>query len=103
MTETHQVPEDCGMKLTWGKQFEINKTLFTHMKAGDGWRKAIIAIVFAIVIQVVTFATMWGELKTMVNYNSRDIARVCVFLDNNLPSKLDKILNKLDAYVLPDR
>jgi len=42
-----------------------------HIKDGKAWRGAIVGIVFAIVVQAVSFASMWGSLNTKVEYHER--------------------------------
>lgn len=52
------------------------KTVFKHIDEGDGWRRAILGIVFAIVLQVVAFAALWGRLTTKMEYVERDGERI---------------------------
>ena len=41
-----------------------------HMDDGDGWRKAIVGIVFCIFIQIGTFAYLWGGVTKQVEINT---------------------------------
>ena len=47
-----------------------------HIEQGDRWRIAIIGIVFAGILQVITFAYMWGSLNAQVNINTARWERV---------------------------
>ena len=42
-----------------------------HMDDGKGWRLSIIGVVFAIIVQIVTFAFMWGGLNKQVEINTQ--------------------------------
>jgi len=41
-----------------------------HIQGSKGWRSAIVGIVFAIVIQVITFGYFYGRLTQMVEINT---------------------------------
>ena len=90
MERSKHADEACQMTESWGKQWEINKSFALHTQESKGWRVAIIGIVFAIIVQIVTFAAMWGELKASVNYNSKTIDRVCAYIDRVTLPKLEK-------------
>ena len=41
-----------------------------HMDDGKGWRMSIVGIIFAMIVQIVTFAFMWGGLNKQVEINT---------------------------------
>lgn len=53
-----------------------------HVEAGKGWRKVMVGIVFAIILQVMGFLYTWGETRQIIKHNSSTIERVLTKLDN---------------------
>jgi hypothetical protein len=62
------------------------KRIDCHIVAGERWRIAIIGVVFTIILQVITFASIWGRLTTKVEYIERDLGRIAQKVENNVPS-----------------
>lgn len=55
----------------------------SHISAGARWRSAIIAIVCAIVLQVVGFSYMYGNLCKTVSVNERILTRILTYSIDN--------------------
>ncbi|MBI5872705.1 MAG: hypothetical protein HZB36_00980 [Candidatus Omnitrophica bacterium] len=72
---------ECEKEKEWGKQEQVNKTFFAHLDESKGWRISIIGIVFAIIIQIVSFASLWGKLSTQVDYHERTIDKLMVTVE----------------------
>jgi benzoyl-CoA reductase/2-hydroxyglutaryl-CoA dehydratase subunit BcrC/BadD/HgdB len=47
-----------------------------HIEQGEKWRIAVIGIIFAGILQIVTFAYFWGELHSQVTVNTERWNRV---------------------------
>jgi len=60
------------------------KQVFQHIAQGEQWRVAILGIIFAIILQVVAFATLWGELTTKVKYIEKGLDMTASKLDRHI-------------------
>jgi hypothetical protein len=81
MSAVEKHPVYCLHENDWGAlkvsvenlDKRINGSLMSiqkHMDDGRGWRMSIIGLVFAIIVQIVTFAFMWGGLAKQVEINT---------------------------------
>ena len=71
MTEPCKFEEDIGFIKATLTSIESSlkdskHNIESHINQGDGWRKAIIGIIFAGVMQIVTFAYYYGQLSSVV-------------------------------------
>lgn len=61
--------EECIISMRNEGQRTIRE-MEKHIEQGEGWRKAIIGIIFAGIVQVVVFGMMWGKLSNQVEINT---------------------------------
>ena len=54
-----------------------------HIKAGDRWRAIIIGIAVSVVIQIVAFSYIYGNLSKTVCVNERILQRILAYSKSN--------------------
>lgn len=55
-----------------------------HIEQGEKWRQAIIGIVFAIILQVITFAALWGRMAATVEFVKEQVGVVSSKIDRHI-------------------
>ena len=66
------------------------------MESSKGIRASIVTIAIAIIIQVVTFAFLWGQIITTVNNDNKQVWSILTPITYQNKENIDKILAKLD-------
>lgn len=52
-----------------------------HMTEGKHWRIAVLGVIVTVIMQIIVFSSMWGEVKTDVRNNTKTLDRIVKILD----------------------
>lgn len=94
MPDSIHVHNECKMSEEWWKVKTFLKQFSEHMKAGEGYRKAIVGVILTIILQVGGFIYMWSRLATTVEFHGKTLEQQCR-TNEQLTQKLDKIIYRM--------